>query len=70
MCGVFLVGQGQEVQPTPKPQILIKTSEGTLRAELWPEAAPETVQHFIELLLYSNGLFIHVIFFILIFMNC
>ena len=48
-CGLFLVGQGQEVQPTPKPQILIKTSQGTLRAELWPEAAPETVQHFIEL---------------------
>jgi peptidyl-prolyl cis-trans isomerase A (cyclophilin A) len=33
----------------PNPVVLMKTSQGNIRIELWPDAAPDTVKNFIDL---------------------
>ena len=36
-------------ETSPNPVVLMKTSQGNIRIELWPDAAPETVKNFIDL---------------------
>lgn len=33
---------------TKKPIVVIETSEGTIKLELWPDQAPETVKNFLQ----------------------
>ena len=43
-------GTSQEksmTQPSQKPVVVIETSMGTIKAELWPDKAPETVKNFL-----------------------
>jgi len=44
-----LVAPAAEEAASAKPIVAMKTSEGTIRLELWPDAAPETVKNFIDL---------------------
>lgn len=41
--------EAQETSPKKKSRVLIQTSHGEIRIELWPKAAPKTVEHFIDL---------------------
>jgi peptidyl-prolyl cis-trans isomerase B (cyclophilin B) len=41
--------------PQPNPRIMIETSEGQVLVELWPDAAPRTVEHFLALV--HNGFY-------------
>ena len=41
--------EAQETSPKNKPQVLIQTSHGDIQLELWPKAAPKTVEHFMDL---------------------
>ena len=36
-------------ETSPNPVVLMKTSQGNIRIELWPDAAPDTVKNFIDL---------------------
>lgn len=36
-------------ETSPNPVVLMKTSQGNMRIELWPDAAPDTVKNFIDL---------------------
>lgn len=41
--------QAAEGKEATHPVVVMKTSQGNVRLELWPEAAPETVKNFIDL---------------------
>ncbi len=45
----FMTSQAAEKTATTAPVVLMKTSQGNVRLELWPDAAPETVKNFIDL---------------------
>jgi peptidyl-prolyl cis-trans isomerase B (cyclophilin B) len=38
---------GAAGQPAARPEVVIETSLGTIRAELWPDKAPATVENFL-----------------------
>ncbi len=42
----FAAGTGEKPQPA-NPVVLMKTSEGLIRVELWPDKAPQTVKNFL-----------------------
>jgi peptidyl-prolyl cis-trans isomerase B (cyclophilin B) len=41
--------------PEPPPRVKIETSEGSMVVELWPDAAPRTVENFLQLV--HNGFY-------------
>ncbi|MDG1855602.1 MAG: peptidylprolyl isomerase [Verrucomicrobiota bacterium] len=46
----FMTSQAAEkTTSTQQPVAIVTTSEGSVRLELWPDAAPETVKNFIDL---------------------
>ena len=46
----FMTSQAAEKTTSlQQPVAIVKTSEGSVRLELWPDAAPETVKNFIDL---------------------
>ena len=45
--GVAVAAEGKESQ-AKKPVVLMKTSEGAIRIELWPDKAPATVENFLR----------------------
>ncbi len=53
MCSVFILhGFSLAAGPEQKPQaanpvVVMKTSEGVIKIELWPDKAPETVKNFL-----------------------
>jgi cyclophilin family peptidyl-prolyl cis-trans isomerase len=53
-CTVLLVTQGMAVGAESreslarKPIVIMKTSEGSIRIELWPDKAPATVENFLR----------------------
>ena len=57
LSGADALQAAEEEAPTPTavsessahPVVLMKTSQGNIRIELWPDAAPETVKNFIDL---------------------
>ena len=46
MCSCTTREQEAEAPPPP-PAVLIETSHGTIKAELWPDKAPLTVSNFL-----------------------
>lgn len=44
----FSWGAGQGSQPAGNPTVVMKTSEGVIRIELWPDKAPVTVSNFLQ----------------------
>lgn len=58
-----VAAEGKEAQPR-KPVVIMKTSEGTVRIELWPDKAPATVENFLRYVdqgFYSGTVFHRVI---------
>jgi cyclophilin family peptidyl-prolyl cis-trans isomerase len=57
LAGTESLQAAEEEAPAPtaatktsdNPVVLMKTSQGNIRIELWPDAAPETVKNFIDL---------------------
>jgi len=57
LAGTESLQAAEEEAPAPTPTaetsanpvVLMKTSQGNIRIELWPDAAPETVKNFIDL---------------------
>lgn len=57
LSGADALQAAEEEAPAPTaasessahPVVLMKTSQGNIRIELWPDAAPETVKNFIDL---------------------
>ncbi len=49
---VVMAGEAEEIPPAAEqkgnPMIAIETSMGTIKAELWPDKAPETVANFLR----------------------
>lgn len=45
----FMTSQAAEKTATTNPVVIMKTSQGNIRLELWPDAAPETVKNFTDL---------------------
>lgn len=46
--GNFAMGAGEKMEQTGKRMVTMKTSEGTIRLELWEDKAPITVKNFVR----------------------
>jgi cyclophilin family peptidyl-prolyl cis-trans isomerase len=57
----LLTQEEQKVKPAGSPAVIIETSKGTIKAELWPDKSPGTVSNFLTYAdeKYYDGLIFH-----------
>ena len=61
MVGVVGLAWAQDAKPAANPVVVMKTTMGVIKIELWPDKAPETVKNFLALVdqKFYDGTLIH-----------